>query len=425
MGDKAFPDGSTDVGAEEAVQRSDRDVNDLVGVRAFDVKAALSLDIRGGDPSFTDFPRTLVFTLVHDARTGRVIAGALGRAGVVDVAVQGTTVQTRGPLSLGIEHSRANQGAAVVTYTELGFVVDAAGVLHGTARGEVTFASGDVLSTAGVTSVLDGVPDATRPTLAPQGSALDVGAPLRGTFFTATEPLTEGSSAKLVGPAGESIPLDPVFIEGTTLVRGFSKGAVALAFATQYRLAVDQIVDFVGQRGAVEPRIATEALPPLLAADGFESASGSTVAGAALVGDGAVPAISGKKSAFITFLTSAFGVSTSAPRFLARLTLPPAAKTVRVQVRVASPLEGFADFYGTVAVASVGGKVARLESIKGTGPITRVATGQTNPFYLTAPKTVEIPLPEGSKGEIAIEIAVASAAPLPPSGLVIDDLRAE
>jgi hypothetical protein len=322
-----------------------------------------------------------------------------------------------------------------LTYDELTFALRTGGELVGTGSGHIAWAppGTDVGGGSFAASMsLTGVNDTEAPVFLAASVAADRTDPFSSFTLIASEPLPPDARPMLVGQSG-----DFAFVPST------ADGFVATFFqpklpryGEQYRVAVDGVVDFAGNAARVgagvgstgEIRFTTRAAPPLVAEDGFESATGATLGGAQVISGAGAPVIAGTRSLYIPETTNnTAGWSALQQTQLAlRLPLAPGDTVVRFAYREVNP-NGFGAT--SVLIASPGGTIARAELTWSPAMTTSAIIGQSQ-VELGPLKTAEIALPSDAATEIVIaRIAggiTCSNLPVPPfAGLIIDDLRAE
>jgi hypothetical protein len=407
----------------------------------YDVQAVLTVTPQGPTSLWDGFPRNHTFTLFFDPVARTVSAGAAGSAGSAPVtSSDGRTFRTGATLSVGVDFSGPIcPGSAQVSYDEIVFTIEGDS-LRGTGRGRASFIMGDVGTSATVTAVLTGAPDATPPRLKPAGTPmLD---PMSGFTLAASEPLLPTSRVRLTG-GGVDVALDPVVGAGggwdggagaSSVVRGFSKPKVALLYNQSYRISVEDLIDLGGRHGQAADAVTftTEAAPPLVPEDGFESAASPLIGGAGVItsSSGLTP-IAGTKSALVF---SSFGGTNqglnAGPRLTVRLALSPGDTRVRATVRTVTPYAGLSMFYGTLQIATPG-KTVKPGTVPPAGPLTEIPLPQGSRVWVGPSRQLEVPLPPDAAGEIVFDLIVAYAGyfscglPPPPGGLLIDDLRVE
>jgi hypothetical protein len=195
-------------------------------------------------------------------------------------------------------------------------------------------------------------------------------------------------------------------------------------------VAFDGLVDFAGNEGssAAPLRLAAFATPPLVAADGFESATG-TVGGATVIsaGNGPLPPITGARSVYIVGAGGPSPTTAAVGSMMnVRLAVPAGATKLRFSYRLVSQLNGGSGV--TIALGSVGGHASSGDSIFSMEKGTQTVWSGAKTVLVTDVATKEVALPAGVTDELVVDIAtgVDSCGPAPlPVGVLIDDLRVE
>src|SRR5204863_2654275 len=140
---------------------------------------------------------------------------------------------------------------------------------RGTAAGHASFMTGDLGSAAKSADALVGIPDTVAPALDVPKGLIDTLAPL---LFAASEPLPETVTARLLpASGGPPIPLEPVVVAGSvvggpSMISGFRKPDVALAYSQSYLIDMSDLVDLAGNAGppvADALSFVTDPPPPL------------------------------------------------------------------------------------------------------------------------------------------------------------------
>lgn len=406
-----------------------------VGPRAFDVLAALSSPTDAGVMS-SQFPPTNRFTLVLDANGRRLIVGGNGTGSVMPVTTtDGKTFHTSGPFDTSTPPLGTCSSANRITYQTLELTVTGTR-FTGHATGAVQISCGDCFFMQAFVATLSGGADETPPTLVAGAHEAE---PFGDFALMTSEPLPLGATARVVGSEGFGVALAPIFNgaelpETERLVLGFSKPPVVLGVGGGYVVELGGLVDFAGLRAAAGStiRIGSFAPPPLVAADGFESATGTTVGGAAVVKKGGavteLAPLAGAQSVYLGRPDAPFATNLGAgPRLLVRLAVPAGATKVVYKARLVSHSSG-GGFGGSLSVGSVGKSIA---SDNGLGPVTTegVTTfADGSMLVLSDVQTRTVTLPRDVTDEVVFEIAAyengCGLAP-PSSGLLIDDLRVE
>lgn len=400
----------------------------LAGARhAFEVGAALRAT---GGASGSGLPATNSFTLVLDADARLAIAGGNGRGTVVAVATDdGRTFRSTAPFTVGDPNPSACSGPSEIRYDQFEVTV-AAGSLTGTATGAANISCGDCSFLVAFAATLGGVADTTPPTL--HASGIVPSNPFDPISLSASEPLPSTATARLVADDGTAIDLLPTAVDGLIpLIVGFTKPDVVLRAGQGYVVELGGLVDFAGQATPADPPLRLTAFPaaPLVAEDGFESATGSTLGGAMVMNAGALPAISGNTSLYIGG-PGAPGLDTSNGRSLAvKLTRQAGDTKLRFSYRViaaqAQPL-----FQGSIQVGAEGGPAGTPRyGIGDQQNAMEMLTVAGKPVYASVAAQNEVPLPDGPSGDVLLVIQglTVNCFPggIPATGLLIDDLRLE
>jgi len=389
----------------------------LTGRHAFDVTAKLAVtpSQSGGSSSF---PTTAHATLVLDATAGWLLIGAGGQGSSTATTASGGTVSIATPVSLAVPFSGACDGQATLRFATLAVTVDGDGRLHGAGSGLASYIVGDVGYSQAFTATLDGLPDATPPSLPiDTAGVLDPLAPAR---FAVSEPLPPSSKAHLVGADGSLVDLWPEVPSDASpaFITAF-RVPFALAYGASYQVVVDQMVDFAGNQ-ALPPKTALSTLtaPALLTDGGFETTTGLD---ASLISSGGdLPVISGTKSFYLN--ASVWQGSTVS----FRLAVHPGDKVVHFSYRVTSTYPS-GSFYGAIVIGSAGAPVASLATLPLGTPTTTVTRSDGSTLTIGPVSTLELTLPDATASEVVLKISTAlSGCGLPPprAGLIIDELSA-
>jgi hypothetical protein len=319
-----------------------------------------------------------------------------------------------------------------VTYQRIDVTIGATGALSGTGQGYATYVppSSDVGSTSMVTMALAGVPDAEPPTFTANLGAAQID-PFTSITVAASEPLPPDSRLAIVDLRGDRVDL-PAAGTSTTAAFSFVTSAFRMwRYSDQYTILVGGIVDFAGNMSSPGGAIVftTGAPPPLAAEDGFESATGTTFAGAQVLAGSGAPTITGTRSLYIPPLPSAFPPGRGDITQLGlRLAVDPTDTVVRFAYRSVnqSPTSASPGFL----LGAEGGQVAYAYLAADSGLSTTETIGQES-VSLGPVTTAEIVLPAGAASAGAVTLlrrisACCGGLPSPPvPGLIIDDLRAE
>jgi hypothetical protein len=419
-GGAAPPDGG---GADGDAQL---DAPDAVAQRrAFDVTASLGPADAG---TVTNLPLSNTFTLVLDVAAGQAIVGGAGRAAVVSATSSDGRTFHIGKFSVGFSANSCS-GVTSLDYATFDLTLNGA-TLQGTAVGAAQVSCGDCLFSVPFVADVAGVPDVTPPVLV-AGADTVPSNPFLPFTLVASEPLPVTATARLTATDGSHVDLLPTILAGApALVTGFSKPDVVLSYGQGFVVTFEGLVDFAGHRGAADPplRLVAFSPPPLVAGDGFESVTAAQVGGAAVIGAGGpLPPISGARSAYISApgLLSPDGTLVGSA-LRVRLAVPAGATKLRFSTRSVSMFLG-GGFAGVVNVGSVGhGKATAAITMSGLGAPAVWPPNRTVLVTSVAPQ--ELALPPDATDEVLVDFDTSDSGcglPLPPGGLLIDDLRVE
>jgi len=331
----------------------------------------------------------------------------------------GVGFRTTTPLGLPLDYSPCGAG---VTYDDFHFTAGPGG-LAGSATGTAYLTQGDISFPYSADLDFTGVPDATGPSLAGTGAAVDPLAPLT---LTASEALPPDATARLITEGGV-LDLVPRLPDGAGAATAFDKPDMALRYGTTYAVALDRWADLAGNPGAAAGEIVTIPPPPVAAEDGFEGA-GTSIGGAPVVDATLLPPLDGTRSVLLTG-TAVAGVSGT--RLTVRLAVAPGDSVVRFTLRPLSPFSYGASTYGTsIKMASPGGAIVRvaLPGAEALGTQQALPGGTT--VLMGDARTMEAALPAGAADEVVFDFVVASPSgacglPIPNVGYLLDDLRVE
>jgi hypothetical protein len=369
--------------------------------------------------------RSHQFTLVLDADAGTAIFGDASAGSLHAFSdPSASTLSFSGPIGF---FTAAGDTGWSIQYSQITISRAANGTLTGTAQGTASGYSpnSDLGQSATVTSVLAGVPDAMAPVLAVSRDGADDD-PVSALTVIASEPLTPDARPVLVA-GGVSVPLDLPSNASTAFSHDFYGPGTLLRYGQDYQVRVDGITDFAGLPATGGATFTTRAAPPLVAEDGFESATGTALGGAQVLTGTGAPALSGASSVYIPPLNSGFGGSRARMTRLAlRLAVTAGDTVVRFAYRLVTPTTRGLSVY----VASEGGKIgsAQLGSSAATTTTTATIPGQGD-VSLGPLTTAEIPLPPDVGSEVVVFESVSrwpgGLPPPPVPGVIIDDLRVE
>ena len=324
-------------------------------------------------------------------------------------------------------------GTSSLAYQTINVTIGATGTLSGTGQGRGTSPSSSDTSppsNVALSISLTGVPDNQWPGFDSAlfgGVAVD---PFTFPTVVPTEPLPPNTRLTFVNLRGDRVDLAPR-ADQTVAAFSFEPALYRmLRYGEQYSVMFDGIVDFAGNVYPPGGTVAftTAAAPPLVAEDGFESATGTTLASAQVLSGSGAPTITGARSLYIPPIVSVFppSGSTKLTQLALRLALAPGDTVVRFSYRTVNP----SSFGGaTFQMGSEGGQIV-VPTLSSATQSTTTATIPGQGSVMLGPITTgEFALPPDAAGEITlIRFAQtwASSMPSPPvTGLIIDDLRAE
>jgi len=392
------------------------------GPRSFDVVATLTAT------SAASLPATNRFTLRIDPAAGQAIGGGGGEAHAVALGSDdGRSFSIRAAIGVGVSQSPCS-GLVRVAYETLDFTVTDA-KLTGHAAGHAFFAApGGAPPPVAFDATLDGVPDKTPPSLIvhPSGAASDPLAPFQ---VWTSEPLPASALARLVGGDGAVSGLVPEMVEGAVpLIASFAKPTLTLPpGATFDALYSDDVTDLAGNAAplGVAVRLPSVDAAPLVPPDGFESAAGDTLGGAAILRSGPGIPIAGAASAYIggSDAPAPAGVVLS-PRLVVRMTVPPAATKLAFSYRELAL--GDKNDLGSVQIGSVGRAPGPAMPLQ-VPPTFEPVIWSARTLDESALATMEVPLPDAIGAEVIVVIRTSATCPTGAGspGLLVDDLRLE
>lgn len=393
-------------------------------VTSFKVTSTLSLMPMANQGTWETFPKTQKFTVFIDTKAMRLLAGARGQGTAVELTRTGPGRYSTNEL-IHIPISGNGCNSAGVNYYDLSFSVEG-GRLTGTGRGTATTFMGDAGFIATGTMSLVGLPDDEPPTVIPMADTID---PMGYASFGASEPLVE-SAASLIGAQGDVFALGAQIREGSpNFTIAFVRSPLMLNWGTTYEVTTEALVDFAGLMGvrSARPTVATPPAPPLVAEDGFESVTATTLGGAAVLGGATLPALAGAKSLMIASWSGG-ALGTAARQVTLRLPILPGDSVVRFSSRVFAMTSSIPE--PSVAEIRVGvpGRDVLDTSFESTATLTEVALGNAGTVYAGPTSTVEVPLPLNAAGEVSFQMSMMTplCGPLQAqAAVVIDDLRVE
>jgi hypothetical protein len=398
------------------------------GRRAYIMTATVASTKITGNTADTPSVNAHEFTMVVDWDTGTAILGSADGGGRVgfETAPGGIVIRQSVRFVSGVGRR------TTLTYASFELAVSA-GVedVFGIARGQATCAplSTDVgVCSADFTMSLKGVPDTVPPVLSSDdnGTRID---PFHSMTLTASEPLPEDTRLTLVDLFDAPIVVAPTDLNAAVFTFFPSAGKL-WRFDDRYTLMAESLVDFAGNRASAVFTFTTGSPPPLVAEDGFESATGTTVAGAQVLSGAGAPVISGTRSLYIPSLQAQPGSGwNEATQLALRLALEPGDKVLRFAYRtVNADLSPSQPFY---LMASEGGQIV-YQMLFATTATTTIATfpggGQAS---LGPIMTAEFALPPDAVREIVFTRNLRACCGggthpvMTAAGIIIDDLRAE
>ncbi|HVZ70971.1 MAG TPA: hypothetical protein VHJ20_01240 [Polyangia bacterium] len=389
-----------------------------------------------------DFPSSSHFTLAFTDET-HVVVGAQGQGALAAVMRDGDTFHVVGAVPVGAPNASTCSTATDLSLQSFDFTLSGT-TLQGHGAGKADISCGDCEFTEPFTFEAVAGPDKTPPTLV--GSAREID-PFAEFSLGTSEPLSPAATAKLVdsnGASADLVPLVPNAAGGgdagvSEPITGFTKPNVVLPTGGGYSVQVDGLVDYAGLHGLANAalRLGSFPEPPVLAADGFESATGSTLGGAAVItageafgdaGAGALAPITGTRSIYVARSGVPFATNSDLnARFLARLAVPAGATKVSFSYQQASNFAAEA-FSGRVFVGSVGHTAASSYAFAQPTSSTSTPIGNGVTVFLGAPQSFAIDLPSDHTDEVVFEIAstdVQCSLGRAQVGLLVDDLRVE
>jgi hypothetical protein len=390
------------------------------GRRSFVVTAAAETDA-GAASSISH-----TFTMMLDTDQRVAIIGKDGDTEVVPVEQRAPGVlYVVGTLRFGVYVPSACAGSLL--YSAFSFTLEPSGAsLAGNGQGTLTISDPALSYTTAATMVLTGVRDTDPPALT-LSAAGDIADPWTPFWVTSSEPLPgQQMRPTLQSKSGDIMGLGaPTGMDA--FVRVMAKPARLLRYSDEYRVALDGITDLDGNPPAPTTALTftTRAPPPLVAEDGFESVTGTTLGGAQVLSGAGAPTLVGARSLYIPPAASLAGRVT---QFALRLPILSGDTMLRFAYRSVNPGDAFGVYF---VVASVGGTIGTV-TLPPDGPgATTPATIDGTQVLLGPLMTATINLPGDAHGEVVLARLAAQAyscggpAPPPVPGLIIDDLYAE
>lgn len=371
------------------------------------------------------------FTMTVDSREMIAIIGTPGSGSVLPVeqGPGGLSVRlTAGPsISFGVPGY--GTCGTVVVYDDLEFVIDPGLHLSGTGRGVQTTYDPSGNKSIPATMALTGVLDTDGPTLSLSagGDLADPWAPL---WVVASEPVpTTQPHPVLRSTGGDIMAFDPQSQTGNDFIAVFVRPTRMLHFADQYRVTFDGITDLMGNAPTsnTSQTFTTRPLPPLVAADGFESVTDATLDAARILSGAGAPTISGARSLYLPPAES-LGTSSTVTQFALRVPIAVGNTVLRFSYRTVNPGDTSNVYY---VVGSVGGPIGTASLPSDVSGPTTTATIDQMPVMLGPVQTATIGLPGSSYMEVVFArlasqpTGCGGPAPRPVPGVIIDDLHAE
>jgi len=415
LGDGGVADGGGVADAGGAWERPPWDVP-FAGRRSFVVTSNVFAD--SGGPSVTSH----VFTLTLDAGQKRGILGGPGGGVYRSFAEEAGVLILGGTAQFGVPISAAC--GAHVEYDDLRLQIDASGGLTGSGLGNLSINDGTGFRGGPVTMVLTGVPDTEPPELhlSPGGDLADPWTPI---WIVASEPLPLQQKWPMLRSAtGDLVEFEPTIQEDFVSV--LNKPRRMLRFDDSYIVAFSGITDLPGNELAPSSAVfTTRPLPPIVAGDGFESATDATVGGAPVLSGAAAPTIEGARSLYI----APAAVGGPLTQFAVRLSFLPGQKVVRFDYRIVNPGDAGGTYW---LVATSTGLIETATLNPDIGAAVTASTIDGTQVLLGPTRTAAIPIPADARGEVVVARVASQAGaacggpPAPPvPGILVDGLRAE
>ena len=409
--------GAPDGGTEDAVSAE----TGPAGLRSFDVVAMLTGSLKG-------VPATSKFTLVLDAAAHHIIAGGGGRADVVPVTTSdGRIFHTTKTFTVG---TLASCGLGTGLQFDPGDLTIDGSSLRASLKGAAEISCGDCSFAQPFSATLVGTDDVTAPLVLGTSSP---SSPFDPFAVFASEPLPETASARLVGDDGSAVDLEPMMdpkapVGGLPVIVGFTKPDAVLQDGQGYLVDFGGLVDFAGHVGSGNLRLASFPKAPVIAEDGFESAVGPTLGGAAVITDGPLAPLTGTHSVYIGGPMAPRPTNVAPGMALSvRFGVQPGDAMLRFNFRVVASVDA-PGFIGDVRVGSLGRSagVATPVSAVDDGVETVWPGGTSVQLGSLQAMAVALPSDRTSDLVVVIEAQGTSCGPSRSSaGLLIDDLRAQ
>jgi len=397
----------------------------FTGRRSFVVMSTLTLD---GSSAPAGAPTSHVFTMVVDGDRWTAILGANGQGFVSAIEPAAGGFRLADPVGFGLPGSSYSW---LVSYTDLSFALDPTGLLNGRGSGRLVLDGGggcnaNYMSTA--TMSLTGTFDGVAPLLT-FAAAGDMADPFSSFGVSASEPLPGQTAHPVLRSAsGDAVVFAPSFTTPDSFITAFVKPSIVLRFGEQYSIDMSGVIDFAGN-AAVAPStggltFATAPLPPLVAADGFETTTATSLGGAELLSGPDDPIISGTRSLYLPSGES-FTSQATKTTLAFRLAVSPGASLLRFSYRIVNPAN---TDYSYFAFGSVGRSIGSASLSYQSG--STMATIAGTPVELGPLSNFAVSLPADVTDEIVVERIsprdyCVGFGSHPTQGIIIDDLRAE
>jgi hypothetical protein len=368
-------------------------------------------------------PASQTFTVVLDAGAQQALIGGSASGAVVPFTVTPAgVVQIR--QTVGFFFGCNGQ----LTLNSIDLTLGAAGTLSGFGLGQATYLTADTATTGSASMAFAGTPDTTPPALGGSSTALD---PFDAVTLHASEPLPPDAHPLLTGASGDQFPLSATSGQAIAAF-SFPLPRTLLRFGETYHASLAGIPDFSGNvgRAADDFAFTTIAAPPLVAEDGFESATGTSLGGGQILSGAGAPTISGTTSLYVPLAATnvIYPLPSKVTQLALRLALNPGDSVLRFSYELVNPT---LPMMTTFLLASVGGAITAptLPAADKT-PTTTATIPGTGTVTIGPVTTGELPLPPGASGEIVLELVIpGSTCPVlgvaQHAGFIIDDLRAE
>jgi hypothetical protein len=302
--------------------------------------------------------------------------------------------------------------------------------LRASLKGAAEISCGDCSFEEPFTATLVGTDDVTSPFVLGVSSP---STPFDPFEVFASEPLPETASARLVGDDGSAVDLLPAMdptvpVGGLPVIVGFTKPDTVLQDGQGYVVDFGALIDFAGRAGSGNLRLASFPTAPVIAEDGFESAAGPTLGGAAVITDGPLVPITATHGVYIGGPMAPRPTTVAPGKALSvRLAVQPGDMRVRFNFRVVGSVDA-PGFIGDVRVGSLGRSAGAPTPVSAPEDgVPTVWPGGTT-VQLGSLQTMDVALPADGTSDlvVVIEALDTSCGPSRSSaGLLIDDLRVE